>query len=89
MGGADEETYQTFEVSDNSAHAWVEVYIDGYGWSVVDPTPGYGEEDIVKEPSTNSGVNESEKQTETDITETERETVDSSIDGNIQGKYNG
>ncbi len=85
LGGADEETYQTFEVSDNSAHAWVEVYIDGYGWSVVDPTPGYGEEDIVKEPSTNSGVNESEKQTETDITETERETVDSSIDGNIQG----
>lgn len=84
LGGADEETYQTFEVSDNSAHAWVEVYIDGYGWSVVDPTPGYGEEDIVKEPSTNSGVNESEKQTETDITETERETVDSSIDGNIQ-----
>lgn len=84
LGGADEETYQTFEVSDNSAHAWVEVYIDGYGWAVVDPTPGYGEEDIVKEPSTNSGVNESEKQTETDITETERETVDSSIDGNIQ-----
>ena len=29
-------------------------------------------------------MNESEKQTETDITETERETVDSSIDGNIQ-----
>ena len=84
LGGADEETYQTFEVSDNSAHAWVEVYIDGYGWAVVDPTPGYGEEDIVKEPSTNSGVNESEKQTETDITETERETVDSSIYGNVQ-----
>lgn len=84
LESTDEEKYQTFEVSDNSAHAWVEVYIDGYGWAVVDPTPGYGEEDIVKEPSTNSGVNESEKQTETDITETERETVDSSIDGNIQ-----
>lgn len=84
LGGADEETYQTFEVSDNSAHAWVEVYIDGYGWSVVDPTPGYGEEYDAEEPSTNSVAVESDRQMETDISETERETVDSSIYGNVQ-----
>ena len=27
------------EVSDASAHAWVEMYVDGEGWVVFDPTP--------------------------------------------------
>lgn len=29
------------DVPDSSAHAWTEVYIDGYGWYPVDLTPGY------------------------------------------------
>ncbi len=29
------------EVLDSNAHAWVEVYIDGYGWVPVECTPGY------------------------------------------------
>jgi hypothetical protein len=28
-------------VSDSRAHAWTEIYIDGYGWMPVDFTPGY------------------------------------------------
>ena len=28
-------------VLDSDAHAWVEVYIDGYGWHPVEMTPGY------------------------------------------------
>lgn len=84
LDSTDEEKYQTFDVTDNSAHAWVEVFIDGYGWVVIDPTPGYGEEDVVSESPTKADVKESEKQTETDITETERETVDLSIDGSVQ-----
>lgn len=27
------------EIPDSYAHAWVEIYVDGQGWTVVDPTP--------------------------------------------------
>lgn len=29
-------------VLDSDAHAWVEIYLDGYGWYPVEMTPGYG-----------------------------------------------
>ena len=32
------ENVLSVEVTDGEAHAWVEVYIDGYGWVVYDPT---------------------------------------------------
>lgn len=32
---------RTFEVSNNNAHSWVEVYIDGVGWMPFEPTIGY------------------------------------------------
>ncbi len=32
--------YVRVEVPDWNAHAWVEVYVDGYGWVTVDVTPG-------------------------------------------------
>lgn len=31
----------TVNVPDYAAHAWTEIYLDGYGWYPVDATPGY------------------------------------------------
>lgn len=33
------------EISDAKAHAWVEIYIEGQGWVVVDPTPAAEQEE--------------------------------------------
>ena len=44
------------EVYDDSAHAWVEIYMDGYGWIPLEFTPGYSNVedvssgDVVKAP---------------------------------------
>lgn len=34
---------ETARVTGRMAHAWSEVYIDGFGWIPFEPTPGYGE----------------------------------------------
>ena len=34
--------YSTVNVPDSRAHAWAEIYIDGYGWMCFECTPGYG-----------------------------------------------
>ena len=44
--------YMKYDVYDNAAHAWVEAYIDGYGWVIVDATPGYGEVEDTEQSST-------------------------------------
>ncbi len=34
------------EVKDQSAHAWTEIYIDGFGWIPIETTPGYNQESL-------------------------------------------
>lgn len=46
-------------VKDTAAHAWVEVYIEGYGWMPVEFTPGYDNGGI-------GGTNNNEQPTESD-----------------------
>jgi len=36
-------TEYTIDVKDNDAHAWVEIYQDGYGWVPIEVTPGKSE----------------------------------------------
>ncbi|MEE0959857.1 MAG: transglutaminase-like domain-containing protein [Lachnospiraceae bacterium] len=57
-------------IKDSSAHAWTEVYINGYGWLPVDFTPGYQEEFRA------SGVVHTEEETENMTTEEETETLE-------------
>ena len=37
----DEDGKYTVNVTDNEAHAWVEIYFDNYGWMPVEVTPGF------------------------------------------------
>jgi transglutaminase-like putative cysteine protease len=32
----------TYLVQSTDAHAWVEVFFEGYGWLSFEPTPGHG-----------------------------------------------
>jgi hypothetical protein len=41
-GTYDSET-RRFSVTDHNAHAWVEVWFDGWGWLTFDPTPARGQ----------------------------------------------
>ena len=41
-----EETARIVEVKDSNAHAWVEIYQEGKGWMIVDPTPAVSDEGV-------------------------------------------
>lgn len=74
------------ELKDERAHAWIEIYLDGYGWFPYEVTPGY--EEVIRgdlsgeaapvDDAMNvrpSPLPEPETQTETEtVTETETET---------------
>src|SRR5207247_838152 len=42
VSGTYDQKTRTWTVTDHDAHAWVEVWFDGYGWLPFDPTPGRG-----------------------------------------------
>ncbi len=56
-GAFDGETYSV-SVTDKRGHAWVEIYLDGYGWYPVEVTSGYG--NIRTTKPTDSTTSESE-----------------------------
>lgn len=65
----EEVDYVTVTVPDNKAHAWVEIYIAGYGWIPVEVTPGYytaGELEMTEERPTEEETTTMEKETETE-----------------------
>lgn len=45
MGGRKKKvqiTVKSVNITDANAHAWVEIYVDGFGWAPVEVTPGFG-----------------------------------------------
>ena len=70
------ENMQYYEavVTDRYAHAWVEVYMDGIGWVVVDPTPGYSR--YPGENAQSSSEKETQEETQKDASEADTEQSD-------------
>ena len=56
----DNYTQYTVEVTDRSAHAWVEIYIDGYGWLPFEFTPGYSSASDIQKHHVSVNKNEGE-----------------------------
>lgn len=57
----------TIELKDNRSHAWIEVYLDGYGWTPFEFTAGYTNQTIDTTPTTATTV--SSTSTETTVAE--------------------
>ena len=56
LGVDSENGVREVEIDDSFAHAWVEVYVDGLGWIVVDPTPpDYNREEEMEEIAEEEG----------------------------------
>jgi hypothetical protein len=55
----------TREVRGSSAHAWVEVYFDNYGWVTFEPTPQYPEVEFVSAPAASDAADADEENAST------------------------
>lgn len=62
----------TVDITDTRGHAWVEIYIDGFGWYPVEFTSGYGNIRTAIPTETLPELEETETET---ATETEEESV--------------
>lgn len=73
--------YYEAVVTDRYAHAWVEVYLDGVGWVIVDPTPGYS-------LYTGDTMTDNEKETEDETQQEESESDTAGIEEESSGEQN-
>lgn len=73
-------TASVVEVQDNAAHAWVEVYMDGYGWVPVEVTPGGGNNNEVDQNTFQEIPQNTETMQTEPVTEAETDSTDFGAD---------
>lgn len=66
----------TIQVKDNRSHAWVEIYLDGYGWVPYEFTAGYSQQSIDTTPSTSAETTTSAPSTTTTAVDETTTTAD-------------
>lgn len=74
----------TIQVYDSSAHAWVEIYVAGYGWVPVEFTPGYDNNGNNNPNDTSSTITSSQPTSSEDILSSDISSeTNSDIESNI------
>lgn len=59
----------TIDIKDNRSHAWVEIYLNGYGWIPYEFTAGYSSQSIDTTPTTSAVTTSGNTETTTAATE--------------------
>lgn len=75
-GAVNGETYSV-SVTDKRGHAWVEIYLNGYGWYPVEVTSGYGNIRTTKPTDSLTSESETEPETSASVTTTTSKASDS------------
>lgn len=57
----DSEYRYLYEITNNNAHSWVEVYFPGIGWVPFEPTIGFAGEDVIGENNDDQETDDSEE----------------------------
>lgn len=76
----------TIKVQDNRRHAWVEVYISGYGWVPFEFTAGYTDQSIETETTTTTTTTETTVNTETETTVVTSDVTEENTERNTENR---
>jgi transglutaminase-like putative cysteine protease len=74
-----EDGKRIYEIKNDNAHSWVEVYFEGIGWVPFEPTKGFSNPFEFSRESLNSDEEDEQQETEEEAEEEEKEEEESGI----------